>query len=1823
MARRILSLFISAALLVQSAGGLWAWQRPGGTFFEKSSWLDHASNTMRRVALRGERGAYDSYKPANPSSQNAYESVHVHQANLTDLSLYQNSPVYRRAKQLRDAFMPSNEPSPAGPQAELTEADIQEIRSAVAELMELYRTEGAYYPIVVQSVLEVALPLLPLQQQYQFFAARDLVALRELYRRILTQPAQCNQGSGYRIFCEGRADALESMALLARTEEDARLIAQVLQEDVQQPLIARELLAGAAALSAMGQERLLAPVLAKAVDKEPENFWQKIDVFMTGWWINKVQFSRGRYLGNVSAMAVLPNLYGEADGNAWEELARMLYNQGSPSPDAERLLAQYGLGSCEVELEDWAHGRELGKGATPLFFSVQCKTLLPFLTGALASGQTSGASKQLQGVAQRLHLSAPALVTRLYFENVMGDLNAQTEMRLDGLFYDVFEAEVQKVEKARREALEQNRQLDEQIKQLQQQLYDPRRSEENYFELAGAETMPSSLRLQAQILALKEQKTDVPSQTSVTLEKYNQDSPVYQRKETGQKIYHAAKSVSSVVDMGLGVYYTLALPAAAIKGVQWGLSLKRGLAAVRAGRINADVRKLAALSSRLKKLRVFRQTSAAKNAKQNLVKTVAALQPQAAPRPAAPAAAANTQAPMLLSLAGTDKTAAVRPALPAHPITLKAAPAASKPLLQAASSSKAGSSVLTQSALRTTRLAMQDKPVALALQSADWGLLAGSAQTTFEQMQALLKKWNGPADKLLKELSQNSSRMGRALRDSQEYVRLEQDLAFYQKLRAEKALPAGSFDISLSGKEVLFSDFWRVELADKYLALLQQKMVALPAGSHPGKAVLGKEIKKVLDIRDELVAPQELAWPKEGLASRAAVRRRLLDLQNQEGLSALQRKEVQKLIKEISFSPLDTEKLTLLQLRTMNVPFLQPSPNTLWVWGDEIGALSMLANKSPLGFPMEQIFRAQPFSAIAPFLRSGEENVIFLNGHGYISQNGKWKAVLGRPLPGETRPAATFSADKLVKAVLQADSPLTSVYINSCQMGSVFRDLKSLFEEFPQAAQKTEWFVSVAPLQPASSKPLPAFVTGNSVRERLLNKLLLNITDNGAGLAARAWVKGREVYPLRASITRIEREIAAAPKAEQAALQRMRDDLKLLFYMAEASDQQELISALTLFGQRHPGYVQHFERLLMMQSFMPETSSSFMWGLKPWKIDVDNYMVPFVRLEPKWVDYVADTAREMFGLFGQSTPSFSLSKTGSLLKKASQAEKDLQRAPQLFREIYQMQKDNVSGWREYLLSQHEVQDMAASAQWGRGIMRELETKWKRKGITTAAALRGDASSMRQALQDVSRFVELEKQTDAAQRLSRIYNTEAGFADWKEIVFPAEPSGIFARGGRKQLLTQYMDYLLRLRKRQPAQLHSATDREIHRAIVWGDRFDNHFLDWNARVLSNASGLRKQLEVLGKNKEAFSPFQLKEYYALERALYKKPVFGEKMSLGFQNRILFLPEAYRTPNSVFVWGDGLDINHAWARKTMVGFFQPQIVHLEPISQALRFFKSGQENILLAHVHGGISKKGIWKGLLKERRDRPNWVLSAPTLLPQLQQSRSLHSSIYVNGCFSGTFLCNVRKALWDYPDVLRKTDWFVTTARMQASLAEDLPAQFATGTSREILFSKMLQRMQYNGDGLAGRALLNGKDFYPLAQSVKRVRRQLRTAPPQQQKALGTLAKELELLRKVADSKTPRGLLVNLLELERACPGTVHNIGPWKQRYLSAPDAKIHLQPKERGIRQFCWGEDMTPFAGYRTSPVVELKKEWVDYVAQTAHEMFEKVPKRPKGVESPLK
>lgn len=1800
---------------------MWALERPKKTFFEKAGWLDHLSNTMRRVAERGESGAYDLYKNPNPSPRNAYENANIHQVNLTDLNLYRTSEVYQRAKQIRNAFLAETEAAENVSSAEeaLSADDIAQIRQVIAELMDLHRREGAHYPIVAQSVLEVAQQLLPLQQKYQFFAASDLPVLKSFYKQILSRPAQCSQGGGYRIFCEGRADALDGFVLLAQTPEDARLIGQVLEADLQQPLFARELLSGAQGLLVLQQERFLGPVLDKAAQKEGDNFWQKIDVFMTGWWLRKIQFSQGRYLGNVTALAVLPQAYEQADGNAWEELAKLLYNQGKPSKDSLLLLEKYGLGSCKADLADWDKGRPLQAEGELFLASVRCQTLLPFLVGVLDSGVQNGAQDSLAQAAARVHLSPAAFVARLYFENVMGDLNAETELRLDHMLYGVFEKEIKAQEKSRLEALEQNRRLDQQIQVLQQQLRNtPSILGSSFIWNNGTEAEQQNASLLAQISQLNKQKVKVPAQPDNALEKYDRQSQTYQRKQRGQAVYAAVQNVSCAIDAGLSIYYTLALPAMAVKGVQWTMALRRGVLAVRAGHITADVRKLAALSARLKKIRSLKVAETAQRLKKSLTESFVQAKQEAQPALAwqARQAASGREPRAVRHITAVSQpitaTAAAHLKQAVRPVKSIAAPATVAVGDMAAPVRSGG---ITRNLLRTARLSAEKTTTPLAWEKFNVPQMQQAAFATAGEMQKLAQQYSGSVQKILQDLQINPARMGRAMRDVRDYARMEKDLTFYQKIRKQLGLREERFpSLSIPMNQGLFSLDGEMRLANQYISLLQKRFASLPEGSSVAKAAVGKELKAAFDIAEELTPSQALVWPQEGIAPVMTLRQRVKSELASGRLSAFQQQEAHSLLRDLLL-PIGTEdQQALLQLRTLNLPFLQKSPNTLWIWGEGLSGYNMLERKAPLGFPMNQIFYSTSFTDIAPFFKKGKENVLLVNGHSYISRSGVWKTTLIPPVAGELRPAATLSAEKIIQASLQADSPRTYVYLHNCQAGALFKDLGDLFKKYPQAAKRTEWFTITAPMQPLPQRPQPLGDLGVGVRERLFNKLLQQITDNGSGLAARAWVKGRDVYPLRASVQRLEREIALAPAAEKAALETLQNDLQLLLNIADASDSSQLRYAMEMFRWHHPHNMSDgaFGGFAL-------NDEGFSWGIKHFYSPYSLNMTPYIKLEKEWVNYVADTARQMFGLLSDApAPTPAWSAAGAVVREAVQAQKDLQRAPGMLAQVLAKQKEGGVAWTEQLLRERGVQDFSVAVEKGRQIMQGLEEKWAHRQIMSLPKLQENHSLMRQALQDAAYYAQLEKQTNAAEELFSLYNRQAGFETWEGLRTAHNPSGIFARPVREELGRQYIKYLSDLRDNQPAVLHPATDREIRSAVQWIDQLGPDFSNaWSADWIPSAAVLRARMAVLGKNKQSFTPLQRQEYASIMRALYRHPILGKSALLEMHNRVLFLPKLERTPNTVFVWGDELLPSQVWDRKTLLGFLRPKIKHFELPSTVLKDFKPHQENVLLLHVHGGVSKKGEWKGLLVEGDSYPSIRLRAQDILQGVSKSQSAHSYIFANSCFSGTLLNNVRALKSTFPETIAKSDWFVTGAPMQYSAAEVLPAEFSAGTARQRLFGKMLSRMRYNGDGLAGRALIEGKEIYPLKQSIYKLNQEIKKAAGEKKAELTRLQEDLILLKAVADSQTSQELHKALLNLQEARPGIIEHMKLW-QKGSALLEKQQRLPAAHRGPTGFGWGVDKAKNTSIDLDPYIILERKWVDYVAQTAEEMFAKVNKYPTGV-----
>ena len=115
--------------------------------------------------------------------------------------------------------------------------------------------------------------------------------------------------------------------------------------------------------------------------------------------------------------------------------------------------------------------------------------------------------------------------------------------------------------------------------------------------------------------------------------------------------------------------------------------------------------------------------------------------------------------------------------------------------------------------------------------------------------------------------------------------------------------------------------------------------------------------------------------------------------------------------------------------------------------------------------------------------------------------------------------------------------------------------------------------------------------------------------------------------------------------------------------------------------------------------------------------------------------------------------------------------------------------------------------------------------------------------MRQALQDLSQYARLERETAAAQQLYRLYNRQAGLETWS--LTQAAPARVkmFSKYNRRQLAQQYLSLLLLGRRRQPAALRGALDREIARTIKWSDEFAMEgALKWGDDFLPSAPAFK---------------------------------------------------------------------------------------------------------------------------------------------------------------------------------------------------------------------------------------------------------------------------------------------------------------------------------------------------------------------------------------------
>lgn len=432
----------------------------------------------------------------------------------------------------------------------------------------------------------------------------------------------------------------------------------------------------------------------------------------------------------------------------------------------------------------------------------------------------------------------------------------------------------------------------------------------------------------------------------------------------------------------------------------------------------------------------------------------------------------------------------------------------------------------------------------------------------------------------------------------------------------------------------------------------------------------------------------------------------------------------------------------------------------------------------------------------------------------------------------------------------------------------------------------------------------------------------------------------------------------------------------------------------------------------------------------------------------------------------------------------------------------------------------------------------------------------------------------------------------------------ETKNIFAVGFRGRIIEKYHELLQsQIEQETDPQVIKVLEEKRKQAVKWHDAVVHSWVvPSDGTSLEVSSGLRKRLRELAAHKASFSALQTEEFAKLEEDLYSKIYFSQEEIIPLQSRLVVFPKAQKTAHSVFLIGSAFTSQDVWGRKTFLGFDNPVFAQEVSVEEALKNFVPNQENILLVHAHGGLTRQNVWKAPLVQDKQTLFALHSITTeeLMKQLVKTNSARTSVYVNACFSGQIINEVKSTpiQRQYASVLEHTDFYVTASKNQRTMPEVLPAEWVQGSTRQKLLNKVLQRMRFNGDGLAARVWIDGREIYPLQESVKRLEAERKSTGLNREK--GRLLKDLRLLLAMAEAPTQKKLMKAVKRFEKAYPWLVFYLG----------DSQKHP------YAVFGWGiDEMEYYTQKFHFPFITLEQEWVDYVASVAEELFSTVPEPP--------
>ena len=353
-------------------------------------------------------------------------------------------------------------------QPQLLKMKEEEVKKAVHDLW-VYKEKASRARKLFLQLGPVILPLRTLDG-HSFLTDEQKQWLASNYARTLQNGQSCGEdGKNLQTACKDELTALVGLSMAGSTRAQANIIESFMQAKLKTAQGVPVLLVGVSALLAMKQYQVLGGFLYSAT-REEHNV-ENIDILSFETLVNLAANINGQYLGEISKYAQYPLQNNPTDqtplANAWEDVAQLLAADGSKQ--ALDLLRQYGVEKCKLMTNT---SLTMQKNV-----EVVCTGIIPFLVGALNSGK-SGASqyspmdfntnagyvanqhgtsyvspeqakrnavaknnavKAFHKQAAQMGLLPEAMIARHLFLQSMGDLNAESELRIDTQLYKVYQ----------------------------------------------------------------------------------------------------------------------------------------------------------------------------------------------------------------------------------------------------------------------------------------------------------------------------------------------------------------------------------------------------------------------------------------------------------------------------------------------------------------------------------------------------------------------------------------------------------------------------------------------------------------------------------------------------------------------------------------------------------------------------------------------------------------------------------------------------------------------------------------------------------------------------------------------------------------------------------------------------------------------------------------------------------------------------------------------------------------------------------------------------------------------------------------------------------------------------------------------------------------------------------------------------------------------------------------------------------------------------------------------------------------------------------------